>query len=111
MPPPIAPAVQVKPKPQRTRTAPTTTPSRKTTPQPAAERRCGAPANPYGYDFCGGERIRKPAAGICDWFECAPGFWSGRGWLVQCRDGAVSLTGGQRESCAANQGYRRTFWT
>ncbi|GGR73479.1 hypothetical protein GCM10010169_16900 [Micromonospora fulviviridis] len=110
---PIAPAVQVKPspKPQRTRTAPTTTPSRRTTPQPAAERRCGAPANPYGYDFCGGERIRKPAAGICDWFECAPGFWSGRGWLVQCRDGAVSLTGGQRESCAANQGYRRTFWT
>ncbi|MGW9193022.1 hypothetical protein [Micromonospora chersina] len=110
-PPPIAPAVQVKPKPQRTRTAPTTTPSRKTTPQPAAERRCGAPANPYGYDFCGGQRIRKPAVGICDWFECAPGFWSGRGWLVQCRDGAVSLTGGQRESCAANQGYRRTFWT
>ncbi|SCL59968.1 hypothetical protein [Micromonospora chersina] len=112
-PPPIAPAVQVKPRPtpQRTRTAPTTAPSRSAAPQPAAERRCGAPANPYGYDFCGGQRIRKPAAGICDWFECAPGFWSGRGWLVQCRDGAVSLTGGQRESCAANQGYRRTFWT
>ncbi|MEU4479412.1 hypothetical protein AB0F68_15310 [Micromonospora sp. NPDC023966] len=112
-PPPIAPAVQVKPNPgpQRTRTTPATAPSRSTPFQPAAERRCGAPANPYGYDFCGGQRIRKPAAGICDWFECVPGFWSGRGWLVQCRDGTVSLTGGQRDSCADNRGYRRTFWT
>ncbi|MEU0155452.1 hypothetical protein [Micromonospora fulviviridis] len=112
-PPPIAPAVQVKPgpRPQRTRTAPTTAPSRGTAPRPASERRCGAPANPYGYDFCGGQRIRKPAAGICDWFGCVPGFWSGRGWLVQCRDGTVSLTGGQRESCAGHQGFRRTFWT
>ncbi|MFE9958178.1 hypothetical protein [Micromonospora sp. NPDC005299] len=112
-PPPIAPAVQVKPgpRPQRTRPAPTTAPSRSTPPQPAAERRCGAPANPYGYDFCGGSRIRKPARGVCDWFDCVPGFWSGRGWLVQCRDGTISLTGGRRDSCTDNQGFRRTFWT
>ncbi|MET8832822.1 hypothetical protein ABZV78_02745 [Micromonospora sp. NPDC004540] len=110
-PPPIAPAVQPRAKPQRTRTAPATAPTGSTPSQPAPERRCGAPANPYGYDFCGGQRIRKPAAGVCDWFECVPGFWSGRGWLVQCRDGTVSLTGGQRDSCADNRGFRRTFWT
>ncbi|QLQ39489.1 hypothetical protein [Micromonospora robiginosa] len=109
-PPAVAPAVQVRPstspQPHRSRSAP-----RGTDPQPAAERRCGAPPNPFGYDFCGGNRIRKPAAGICDWFECVPGFWSGRGWLVQCRDGAVSRTGGQRDVCAGHRGLRRSVWS
>ncbi|MGY0004044.1 hypothetical protein ACW0Q9_09095, partial [Micromonospora sp. I033] len=103
--------VKPSPRPQRTRPAPATAPFRTTSPRPAAERRCGAPANPYGYDFCGGSRIRRPAADVCDVLDCVPGFWSGRGWLVQCRDGTVSLTGGQRDSCDGNQGYRRTFWT
>ncbi|MFU8851476.1 hypothetical protein ACNAW0_10895 [Micromonospora sp. SL1-18] len=109
-PPPVAPAVRIdvttSPKPRRTRATPTAAPS-----QAAAERRCGAPVNPFGYDFCGGQRIRKPARGVCDWFDCVPGFRSGRGWLVQCRDGTVSLTGGQHNSCAGHQGFRRTFWT
>ncbi|MFE9694812.1 hypothetical protein [Micromonospora sp. NPDC005806] len=114
-PPAIAPAVQVDvpttPKPRRPRPTRPAAPTRDTTPQPAGERRCGAPVNPYGYDFCGGDRIRKPARGVCDWFDCVPGFWSGTGWLVQCRDGTVSLTGGQRHSCAGNRGFRRTVWT
>ncbi|MEU2613007.1 hypothetical protein ABZ570_15715 [Micromonospora sp. NPDC007271] len=112
-PPPVAPAVRIgastSPKPHRTRATTATGPSR--SPQPAVDRRCGAPANPFGYDFCGGQRIRKPARGVCDWFDCVPGFWSGRGWLVQCRDGAVSLAGGQRDACSRHQGFRRTFWT
>ncbi|WP_435122375.1 hypothetical protein [Micromonospora tulbaghiae] len=105
----VAPAVQVRPstspEPSRARPAPP-----RGTPQPPAERRCGAPANPFGYDFCGGQRIRRPAAGVCDWFECVPGFWSDRGWLVQCRDGSVSRTGGQRDVCAGHKGLRRTVW-
>ncbi|MFG2058616.1 hypothetical protein ACGFI9_31785 [Micromonospora sp. NPDC048930] len=113
--PSLAPAVRVdqttSPKPRRSRTIPTASPSHDSTPQPGAERRCGAPVNPYGYDFCGGSRIRRPAKGVCDWFDCVPGFWSGRGWLVQCRDGTVSLTGGQRDACADNEGFRRTVWT
>ncbi|MCZ7439553.1 hypothetical protein O7598_24330 [Micromonospora sp. WMMC241] len=108
-PPAVAPAVRTRPstspEPRRSRSAPGGT-----DPQPAAERRCGAPPNPFGYDYCGGQRIRKPAAGVCDWFECVPGFWSGRGWLVQCRDGAVSRTGGQRDACAGHRGLRRTVW-
>ena len=70
--------------------------------------RCGAPANPLGYDFCGGTRIRRPAAEVCDWFDCVPQFWAGRGYLVQCRDGSVSLTGGRPDVCAGHDGLRRT---
>ncbi|WP_433390396.1 hypothetical protein [Micromonospora sp. KLBMP9576] len=79
-------------------------------PTPTGGGLCGAPANPLGYDFCGGERIRRPVAEVCDWFDCAPGFWAGRGHLVQCRDGSVSLTGGRRDACAAHDGVRRTVW-
>ncbi|SCG40285.1 hypothetical protein [Micromonospora inositola] len=115
-PQPVAPAVQVDatipPKPRKkTSAAPTPARSRTAAPRPAGERRCGAPANPFGYDFCGGYRIRKPAGRICDYFECAPGFWSGRGYLLQCRDGMISLTGGQPEACAGHLGVRRTVWT
>ncbi|MGK5520367.1 hypothetical protein ACSNN9_13530 [Micromonospora sp. URMC 107] len=80
------------------------------TPTPAREPRCGAPANPMGYDFCGGDRVRRPAVEICDWFDCTPEFWAGRGYLVQCGDGSVSLTGGRRDACAAHDGVRRTVW-
>ncbi|MEU7930821.1 hypothetical protein [Micromonospora echinofusca] len=80
------------------------------TPTSAREPRCGAPANPMGYDFCGGERIRRPAVEVCDWFDCVPEFWAGRGHLVQCGDGSVSLTGGRRDACAAHDGVRRTVW-
>ncbi|MCG5459772.1 hypothetical protein PSH03_005561 [Micromonospora sp. PSH03] len=71
--------------------------------------RCGAPENPLGYGFCGGTRIRKPAAEVCDWFDCVPQFWAGRGYLVQCRDGSVSLAGGRSNACAEHQGVRRTI--
>ncbi|MFJ8577195.1 hypothetical protein [Micromonospora sp. NPDC093277] len=96
-------------KPRHARATPTVGPSR--TARPVVDRRCGAPANPYGYDFCGGQRIRRPARGVCDWFDCVQGFWSGKGWLVQCRDGTVSLTGGERDACAGHRGFRRTIWT
>ncbi|SBT52426.1 hypothetical protein [Micromonospora auratinigra] len=113
--PPLAPVLRAEPtaapRPERGRSAPKTGASPHGSPQPSAERSCGAPVNPFGYDFCGGQRIRKPAAGVCDWFDCVPGFWAGKGWLVQCRDGTVSLTGGQRDSCAGHQGFRRTLWT
>ncbi|MEH1097804.1 hypothetical protein [Micromonospora sp. CPCC 205561] len=104
--PPVAlPAAPVRgpvaSKPRRGTTPPT--------PTPAGKRLCGAPDNPMGYDFCGGDRIRRPAAEVCDWFDCVPEFWAGRGYLVQCRDGSVSLTGGRRDACAAHDGVRRTL--
>ncbi|MEV4808511.1 hypothetical protein [Micromonospora avicenniae] len=89
------------PRPKRTSPSPT----------PRRERLCGAPQNPMGYDFCGGNRIRRPATEICDHFDCAQEFWAGRGYLVQCRDGVVSLTGGYRNACAEHRGVRRTVWS
>ncbi|TDC81175.1 hypothetical protein E1193_15470 [Micromonospora sp. KC606] len=99
-----------------TSTTPKAKPVAKPRPSPSGdaaprERRCGAPANPMGYDFCAGERIRRPDHRICDHFDCVRDFWSGRGYLVQCRDGSVSLTGGRRDACADHRGVRRTVFT
>jgi len=86
-------------------------PTKSPRPSPSATQgpRCGAPENPLGYGFCGGTRIRKPAAEVCDWFDCVPQFWAGRGYLVQCRDGSVSLAGGRPKACAEHRGVRRTI--
>ncbi|MEU7589090.1 hypothetical protein AB0A95_22705 [Micromonospora sp. NPDC049230] len=89
------------------------TPKPAKSPRPApgttGDARCGAPQNPLGYGFCGGTRIRKPATEVCDWFDCVPQFWAGRGYLVQCRDGSVSLAGGRSDACAEHRGVRRTI--
>ncbi|MFC8848673.1 MULTISPECIES: hypothetical protein [unclassified Micromonospora] len=103
------------PKPRRGTTPGTAVPP--TTPAPvgppAAKRDglCGAPANPFGYDYCGGSRIRRPDVRVCDYFDCGQDFWAGDGYLVQCRDGALSLTGGRAGVCATHDGLRRTVWT
>jgi hypothetical protein len=94
------------PKPRRT------TPPRPSGPaSPLGDGLCGAPKNPWGYDFCGGSRIRQPDPGICNVFDCGQDFWAGRGYLVQCRDGSISLTGGRSQACAEHRGLRRTVWT
>ncbi|MBO4164095.1 MULTISPECIES: hypothetical protein [Micromonospora] len=103
--PEVAAAATAAPGPVPARTRP---PSPVPSPSVVRERRCGAPANPMGYDYCGGERVRKPDHRVCDWFDCVPQFWAGRGYLVSCRDGAVSLTGGQPKPCAGHDGVRRT---
>ncbi|GGM21123.1 hypothetical protein GCM10011608_02180 [Micromonospora sonchi] len=80
------------------------------TPQPAGptdEPRCGAPTNPFGYGFCGGDKIREPASEVCDHFDCVPGFWEGRGYLVECANGKVSLAGGSPRACGRHGGVRR----
>jgi hypothetical protein len=89
--------------------APRDTGSAKASPKP--ERRCGAPKNPMGYDFCGGKRVREPAREVCDHFDCVPGFWEGRGYLVQCENGKVSLAGGSPRACGLHGGVRRTVTT
>ncbi|MBQ1051243.1 hypothetical protein KBX50_22560 [Micromonospora sp. C51] len=88
---------------------PRATGSAKASPKP--ERRCGAPKNPMGYDFCGGKRVREPAREVCEHFDCVPGFWEGRGYLVQCENGKVSLAGGSPRACGLHGGVRRTVTT
>ncbi|MDG4759862.1 hypothetical protein [Micromonospora sp. WMMD710] len=106
--PSVAPAL-IRPAAPRQGTTPKPTKSPRPSPSTSRDARCGAPDNPLGYDFCAGTRIRQPAAEVCDWFDCVPGFWAGRGYLVQCRDGSVSLTGGRANACADHRGVRRTI--
>ncbi|MBY8872301.1 hypothetical protein K7640_10665 [Micromonospora sp. PLK6-60] len=77
---------------------------------PSGDGRCGAPRNPLGYTFCGGDQVRKPPRQVCDHFDCAPGFWKGKGFLVQCRDGQYSLNGGRPGVCLRHDGVRRTVY-
>ncbi|KXK62196.1 hypothetical protein AWW66_09750 [Micromonospora rosaria] len=95
-----------------TRVARSPKPRRATGATPSArDRFCGAPRNPFGYDYCGGERVHHPDEAICAWFSCGQDFWLGEGYLVQCRDGSVSLSGGQPDACARHRGVRRTVWS
>ncbi|MEV4754677.1 hypothetical protein AB0J86_06135 [Micromonospora sp. NPDC049559] len=115
------------PTPSSTRTvAPTTgaprTPTGRPVPPPAAPTRttaapttpsrpdlCGAPENPYGYHYCAtGSRITDPARDTCRYFPCVDNFNRGNGYLVQCKDGKVSRSGGSPYSCYYHGGERRT---
>lgn len=79
-------------------------------PSPTAVDLCGAPENPYGYNYCGGSYVYDPASDVCEWFACVTTFWNGKGYMVQCQDGLVSRTGQQRGPCADHGGARRPVY-
>jgi hypothetical protein len=107
------PVERTSPSPARTRTvAPKAAPRQQTaspTPTTAApDLLCGAPPNPLEYTFCaGGSLIADADEATCDYFDCVGGFWDGRGYLVQCADGQVAMTGGRAQSCARHGGIGR----
>jgi hypothetical protein len=70
---------------------PSPTPS--ATPVPVMVNLCGAPANPWGYNFCGGAVVMSAPSNFCRYFVCVPLFWSGNGALVECHDGMYSHVG------------------
>jgi hypothetical protein len=71
---------------------------------------CGAPDNPYGYNFCGGSLDYDPDPQVCEYFNCIVDFSSGRGFLVQCDDGMISLWGGFRGVCGEHGGVRQEVY-
>jgi hypothetical protein len=71
---------------------------------------CGAPANPYGYNFCGGATISNPPSDICSYLSCIANFWNGRGYIEQCNDGKFSKSGGIQGSCSYHGGNRRPLY-
>lgn len=75
-----------------------------------AVRLCGAPANPYGYNFCGGALIYSPASGVCDYFACIASFWNGVGYMTECYDGQYSMSGGRPGACSHHQGEWRPVY-
>ncbi|MGK5552232.1 hypothetical protein ACSNOI_11505 [Actinomadura kijaniata] len=105
-----------------TRTAPASSPkpaksrkaavrkTRKPQEPPRTRQLCGAPSNPYGYTFCGGTFIYDPPSEICSHFACIGNFWNGKGYLVQCRDGEYSMSGGRRGACSHHDGVGRPVY-
>ncbi|WP_440068034.1 hypothetical protein [Streptosporangium sp. OZ121] len=69
---------------------------------------CGAPPNPYGFTFCpAGTKVYPPADGACQVFTCIENFPNGRGYLVMCVDGEVSMSGGLQGVCSSHGGWLR----
>ncbi len=69
---------------------------------------CGAPPNLYGFTFCPeGSKVYPPADGACRVFTCIENFPNGRGHLVMCVDGKVSMSGGLQGVCSSHGGWLR----
>src|SRR6266545_533936 len=94
-------------KPPTTR-APTTSPPRTT----IQRSLCGAPSNPYGYNFCGrGGYVTDPPQDICSYFDCIPNFWNGVGYMEECHDATYSMSGGRRGACSYHGGELRPVYS
>jgi hypothetical protein len=98
--------------------APSTTASRKATAappkvsKPAPVSLCGAPANPWGYNFCGrGGLITAPAADVCSYFNCIANFPNGKGYMEECQDATFSRSGGRSGSCSDHGGNLRPVYS
>ncbi|MFG2058589.1 hypothetical protein ACGFI9_31650 [Micromonospora sp. NPDC048930] len=74
--------------------------------QPTPADRCGAPENPYGYTYCGGDLVHEPATGVCGFFTCVDGFWAGKGYLIVCDDGRIGMVGGSTGRCPERAGRK-----
>jgi hypothetical protein len=81
---------------------------RATPPPPAPFNYCGAPVNPWHYNFCSGAVISSPPANICAYFNCIASFWkSTNGYVEECKDGMYSHSGGVSGSCSSHGGNWR----
>jgi hypothetical protein len=74
-------------------------------PTPTPVQLCGAPPNPWGYNFCGGPLIQAPPGNFCSYFACVPAFRFGAGDVVECVDGKYS----HRGECFFNRGELRSL--
>ena len=77
---------------------------------------CGAPANPWTYNLCGGATIKFPPTTICSYFHCIASFWlNTSGYVALCVDGKYSHSGGVTGACSGHGGERQPlyngFWT
>lgn len=69
---------------------------------------CGAPTNPYSLNLCGrGNQVYNPSADVCTYFACIPNFSNGHGYMVQCKDGMFSMSGGRPGTCSHHNGEGR----
>ena len=81
-------------------------------PPPPPPSTCGAPANPWGYNFCGGNLIYSPPGTFCNYFNCIPSFWkSTLGYVDECHDGTYSHSGGRQGACSYHGGEMRPLYS
>lgn len=85
-----------------------------TAPSPTAipsQHTCGAPTNPWGYTFCGGNAIDSPPSNFCAYFNCIRSFWeSTSGYVEECADGTYSHSGGRSGACSDHGGERQKLY-
>jgi hypothetical protein len=99
------PAPTPKPTPTPVVVAPTAPPP---PPPPPAANTCGAPSNPWGYNFCAGNVIYAVPSDFCTYFPCIPSFWkSTNGYAEECVDGKFSHSGGRQGACSYHGGESR----
>lgn len=73
---------------------------------------CGAPQNPFGYNFCGrGGHVSSPDGTVCSYFDCIANFYNGRGYMVECSDGTYSMSGGISGACSHHGGVSRPVYS
>lgn len=76
---------------------------------PTTPDTCGAPPNKWYFTFCGGPPVTNAPYDFCHTFPCVDRFFSGTGYVVQCKDGLYSLTGGTPDACSGHGGVWRTL--
>jgi hypothetical protein len=93
---------------------PTSQPPPAPPPPPVTFDFCGAPDNPWHYNFCStniGKYLTSPNSGICSYFNCIPSFWqSTLGYVDECNDGTYSHSGGRQGACSHHGGEMRPLW-
>jgi hypothetical protein len=75
---------------------------------------CGAPPNPWGYNFCdyySGNTIANPPSNFCSYFTCLASFWTQtNGYVAECVDTKYSHSGGVQGACSSHGGEWRPLW-
>jgi len=103
--PPTAPPTAAPTAPPTPRPTPVPTPPPTPPPTQPPPNTCGAPANPWGYNFCAGNAIYSPPLNFCDYFNCIPSFWkSTNGYVEECADATYSHSGGRSGACSSHGG-------
>ncbi|MGW4944773.1 hypothetical protein ACWEOZ_24645 [Actinoplanes sp. NPDC004185] len=104
------PARSTSPAPTKSTAPPKPKPKPTPKPKPKPVKLCGAPQNSAGFTFCGGSLIRTPDFTACEYFDCIPAFPDGKGYMMQCDDGMLSMSGGRPGSCSRHGGNRRPVY-
>ena len=74
---------------------------------------CGAPQNPFGYNFCGrgGYIYNANPTAVCSYFNCIANFGKSAGYMIECNDDTYSTAGGKRGACSDHSGVRRPVYS